>query len=208
MTKDVSESPLLELALESSEMIADGLLDNDVLKEIPVVGTAIKICKAADNFRNRLFIAKLQRFLAGTNSDENTRKAWIEKCKTSPDETRRIGESILLTLDRLSDLKKAELIGVLFVAYANNVIDSDDILRLTRAIDIAYIGDIEKLLAFHKCPEDTQDHWAKQLVTSGLTEVRGGDTFDSVGTFFHNVSKLGNKLRNANFHGQKLKSGG
>ncbi|MCA9036304.1 MAG: hypothetical protein KDA91_14310 [Planctomycetaceae bacterium] len=204
MAKDVSDSPMLELTLETAETVADNLLDSDVLKEIPVVGTALKLCKAADNVRNRLFIAKLQRFLLATNVDPDTKAKWRAKASASPEEAAKIGESICLMLDRLADLTKAELIGTLFVAYTSDVIDHDKLQRLTQAIDVAFIADIKMLLSKHKLPEDSTEPWMMHLVPSGLTQITGGKTLDSVGAIYCNATKLGHSLRNAYFHARRL----
>lgn len=54
---------LLEAILESPEVVIDVLSNDQVLSEIPVLGTAFKICKAVDDVRNRAFAAKLARLL-------------------------------------------------------------------------------------------------------------------------------------------------
>nr|VFK56365.1 MAG: hypothetical protein BECKTUN1418F_GA0071002_108610 [Candidatus Kentron sp. TUN]VFK58736.1 MAG: hypothetical protein BECKTUN1418D_GA0071000_10889 [Candidatus Kentron sp. TUN]VFK62653.1 MAG: hypothetical protein BECKTUN1418E_GA0071001_108410 [Candidatus Kentron sp. TUN] len=58
MTKP-SERPILEAILETSEVVADIVTDDQVLSGIPVIGTAFKVLKAVNAIRDRVFAAKL-----------------------------------------------------------------------------------------------------------------------------------------------------
>jgi hypothetical protein len=53
----------LEASLEGAEAIADALIENEVVKSIPVVGTAIKILSGGLDLRDKIFVSKIQRFL-------------------------------------------------------------------------------------------------------------------------------------------------
>ena len=48
------ERPLVEASLELAEVGFDQFLKSEVAKDIPIVGTAIKLCSAASSIRNRL----------------------------------------------------------------------------------------------------------------------------------------------------------
>jgi hypothetical protein len=53
----------LEASFEGAEAIADALIENEVVKSIPVVGTAIKILSGGLDLRDKIFVSKIQRFL-------------------------------------------------------------------------------------------------------------------------------------------------
>lgn len=59
------DNPLLEAALENAEVAADLLTSNEVLREIPVVGTALNIIRGVRDVRERIFAHKPERFVAG-----------------------------------------------------------------------------------------------------------------------------------------------
>lgn len=194
MPKDVSDSPMLELTLETAEIVADTLHDNELLEAFPVVGAALKLCKAVDNIRDRFFIAKLQRFLYATDAAPEMKAKFRAEAEASPEQTSKFGESICLILDRITDLRKAELIGVLFVAYASDVISLDQLQRLTHAVDAAFIADIESLLSWQGVQDDSTQPWAQHLLPSGLTEINGANS--------RGVTKLGHSFRDAYSHYQ------
>jgi hypothetical protein len=202
--KKTTERPLLEAALENAEAIVDALSSDSVLTEIPVVGTALKICRAADSVRNRVFTAKLERFLEGLSHDhDRLAKEWKKKLVSKPEETKAVGETVFMTLERLADMKIAEYISYLFRAYVDDVITSSELQRLSQAIDLAFISDLDQLLQTKKFPEKSQDAWLRHLVPAGLAETTGSQIINEAGTIYYKVTNFGRKLQNAYFHGRK-----
>jgi hypothetical protein len=106
---------LLEAVLENGEVVMDALRDDEFLKDIPVVGNAFRLCKAIDTFRDKTFAAKLQNFLFGLGNTSKVAAKWKQRLKQSPDEAQRIGETLWLILDRLTDLDKADLLAKIFM---------------------------------------------------------------------------------------------
>ena len=61
------EHYLLEAALENAEALLDTVTDNEVLKNIPIVGTCIKVVKSVGDVRDRLLAGKLVQFCQRLN---------------------------------------------------------------------------------------------------------------------------------------------
>jgi hypothetical protein len=61
MAKETNK--FLEASLESAEVIADSLIENELIKSIPVVGTALKLISGSLDLRNKIFLSKVQRFI-------------------------------------------------------------------------------------------------------------------------------------------------
>jgi len=199
------DRPELEAALTSGEVVADALMRGDVLADVPIIGTAFKLLKAADNIRDRAFATKLSRFLlALADISEDARKRLKEKVRNSAEEAKKVGETLLLILDRITDLDKPTLLSHLFLAYVDGVVTGDDLRRLTQAVDAAFADDLQKLLELHRLPEKSQEPWMQYLAASGLTRIVGGETYEEIGKVFYEVAPLGNRLRTAYFHGRKL----
>ena len=203
------DRPLVEAVFENSEVAIDQLVDSEVLKEIPVVGTAVKVCKALDTIRDRAFAAKMQRFLFGVGTnDPRVRDKWRKKVHQSSDDAKRIGETLFFILERLTDLKKCEIVAFLFTAFVDDVIDTATLCRLVQAVDMAYLDDLEDLIEVHRPPEKCKEAWARQLAPSGLTEIVVGMRFSDAGELSFQISKSGHAFRNAIFHGRKSRTGG
>ncbi len=202
---NMKESPIIEAALENAEALIDAVTDNEILKSIPVVGTALKVIKGAGDIRDRLFAAKIMTFL---NALENVAPDLKEKIRQrvseNADESRKVGETVLLLIDRLADLDKADIIAKVFIAYAYGHLKPAEFQRVTQAVDQAFVSDL--FLRTHNLPKKgpSQEIFMQSLYPSGLTKIVGGKTSDTVGEFYFEVSTLGNKLIDAYNHGKKL----
>jgi len=119
----MKDRPLLEAVLENTEVVADQFISNNLVKDIPFVGTALKACKAVADVRDKLFLAKISRFITELDLvPPETREALIEKMKKHSDEAKKVGEAVLFSIDKASDLEKPEIIAKIFLAYITNQI--------------------------------------------------------------------------------------
>jgi hypothetical protein len=189
------DRPLLEATLESTEIVADMLMKGDVIAEIPVIGTAFKVCKAADSIRDRIFATKLFKFVKCLNAiPEKTKEQMRHKLMSSPEEARRIGETLVLVLDRVTDLDKPILLAQLFVAYIDQIISVDDLRRMAQAVDESFLDDLLKFIEIQELSYQSEDEWMQCLVSSGLTRPVGGGTYGDIGRIYYQPTPLGQKL--------------
>ena len=196
--------PVAEAALESGEVVADILMRGDVLADIPLIGTAIKICKAADSIRDRAFAIKLSRFILNLGSiTEEQKNKLKEKMGAGTEEAQKIGETLLFVLERVTDLDKPFLLSQIFLAYVDGVVSSDELRRLCQAVDIAFADDLQQLLAAKIIPEESNEPWMLYLVASGLTQLATSTMFDDAGRLYCVITPLAQKLRSIYSHGRK-----
>lgn len=201
----MAKKELLEVALDSAEVLIDQYIKNDVVKEIPVLGTALKVVKAAADIRDRMFAAKIGKFLSALDSVPDKQKDNLRaKLKSEPEEVNRVGEVILFTLDRLSDLNKPEIISKIFLAYVDGYLKGSDFRRIVETIDIAFIDDLNKFFSIHNPPKKSQEPYLRYLSRTGLTEVVAGKNISEAGELYYELSKLGTKALNAYRHGSKI----
>lgn len=198
------DRPFLEATLETSEAVIDALTDDKMLAEIPVIGTAIKVCKAIDDLRNRAFIAKLARFVSTLSTvQEVVKQKWRERVVESPEEAQKVGETLFFILERFTDFDKPILLSQLFLAYVDGHISSQELRRLAQAIDSCFSDDLKQLLDTHRLPQRSDASWMRYLSAAGLTQIAAGQTWDESGNYYE-VSPLGHKLRNAYLHGRRF----
>jgi hypothetical protein len=60
---------VVDLGADLFEVAVDTLTDSGVLKDIPVLGSAVKIAVIGKTIHDRIFLTKIHRFLAATESD-------------------------------------------------------------------------------------------------------------------------------------------
>jgi len=200
--EDKKDRPLLESIFENAEAIFDATSNADVLKEIPLVATAVNLLRAADTIKEKLFAAKIYQFLQELDrispSDiEKMRK----KIADSSQESEKVGNTLLMVLDKVSDLDKPKLLGQLFIAYLDNVISADELRRLVHAVDVAFVDDLLELI--RSSSSDPLGSHLEFLVSSGLSCVLAGD-WDNIGEISYKKTELANKLLRAYCHVNKI----
>jgi len=143
--KSVKSEALNELTPEILETGFDLLIESEVLKEIPVFGIGFKSFSLYNKITESFFTKKLLRFLFELKDiPQSKREEFITELE-SKNETKKAGEKLLITLNRLNDDDKASIIGKLLKKTILGNITFNDFKRLTHIIDNTYLEDLELL---------------------------------------------------------------
>jgi hypothetical protein len=196
----IPKSEAKEAFLELAEVGLDAILDDGVLKDIPIIGTLTKAGSAVITIRDRLFIRKVARFLTSINEIPDTqRRKFVTEHFSDTASRQRIGEKLLLIIDKQDDLNKTELIGYIFKKFIEGVISRDDFDLLAHSVSHAHIPDLEHLHLFTSGLRLGDDALGSALFALNLAEIKvhvSETTWD--GTSNANVeyvlSTLGKKL--------------
>lgn len=200
MTIKTNDRSVLEATFESGEVVLDVLLNGDVLADIPFIGTAIKICRANDTLRQVIYAAKLARFINDLNSVPLSDIEKLRLAINSPgEEARRVGETVLMILEQVTDMDKPVVLARLLLCYAEGVISSVELRRLYQAVNSAFMDDIKEFLAAPALV-NRQAAWMENLVSAGLSKLDVGKTNDTSGQVYFDPSPLGERLRVAHCH--------
>ncbi|MBD2385414.1 hypothetical protein [Cylindrospermum sp. FACHB-282] len=141
-------SQLSDITTELSDIALDALFNQNegFVKEIPIFGWVIKTYGAVVNVRDRMFLKKVADFLYGTRSlSEKEREKFKDKISTDPELSKKVGESLLLLLDRHEDFEKSLILGKIFAGYMKGSIDYVTFSKLANVIDRAFISDLNNL---------------------------------------------------------------
>lgn len=164
----VVHSDLSQVSVAIAEVGLDTFLDEGVLRDIPLVGTVVSIVRSGCAIRDKLFIRKLGMFLLSLSDIPQAKKeAFARKLDAAPEFRRKVGDNLILLLERLDDFEKPQLLADAFKAYVRGDISYADFRRLSSAIDIAFIDDLRALTA----AEPTSDDLLHRLIRTGLAET-------------------------------------
>jgi hypothetical protein len=182
---------ILDIGLDLVEIRLDQILDDDLLKDLPIVGSIVKIFKGTLDVRERIFIAKIAKFLFRLNDVPlKNRDRFRSKVSSDPKLKRRVGDALILILERLDDLDKPDIVAKCFSAYLSNRITFSEFRRLAVAIDMAFIDDLKNLLRRgDKNPEDLSFLSRTGLVDFKAAGIEG--TWNNLGTIKYSLSSLG-----------------
>lgn len=129
------DSNLSDLGIDISELAIDSVLNDGLLKDIPIVGTIVSLTRFSANIHDRLFLKKILSFLNELkNISPEKRKKLIEDIDNSKEYRVRVGEKLLYIIDSCEDYEVSELVGVLFKAFTEELISYEDFLNGSSAI--------------------------------------------------------------------------
>jgi hypothetical protein len=181
----------VEQAVTHPEETWDALASSDIATVIPVAGRFVKVWRGIHDFRAALFAAKLRAFITDPSLQTPEARARMRE-RAESEEAKKIGETLFLVLERLSDLQKPLWLAKVYAAYLAKELKSSDLRRLASAIDTAFGDDLIELISSPETPSDDFVAWKRNLAASGLTEMAS-----MASGLAYNVSDWGRMLRKA-----------
>ncbi len=142
----IKSDDLATLAQEYGEIAVDGFLEDGALKDIPLLGTAIKVASFGNSISKKLFLKKVYIFLFHLQDVPAEKRAkLVEKINKSSRFQSKIGETVFEILDRIESEGKPKVIGKLFAAVLNQDLDYLDFLRLSHIVQNQFYFDLVEL---------------------------------------------------------------
>lgn len=128
---------------ELTEVAIDAVMEDGILKDIPIVSVITGVAKASGKINDILFTKKLLHFLYGINdvSQEQRTKA-IEKWEADADYRDKIGEILFNMIQRCDDTNKANVLSLLFKKIVLENQNSTMFLRAEKVIFALTYDDI------------------------------------------------------------------
>jgi hypothetical protein len=144
LLKSACTSEAKDIAVDWAELGLDALLKEGVLKDAPMLGTVVRICAMSKTVRDALFVQKVWEFLrACPKFNEAEQAAFTDAYLGSLEKAQRLGNAIVLILDRLDDLEKPAMLAKVFTAFVRGQISYDAFRRLSAGIDSASAEDLK-----------------------------------------------------------------
>ena len=195
---DISETDVLDevnnLLIDVTEIGLDQLLEEGVFREIPLLGSAVGAVKIYIHTKDWLLQRNIYRFRYHLqNISEDKKQNFIKKLRKDDNYRQRVGENLLLLINRVDDIRKPELIANVFKALIEGRIDDVAYQKLSSAVDRIRIHNLPGLIDFYneEGPETLQDDVLQSLVICGLANIVSdiGLTFGSSTKPMKNVKK-------------------
>lgn len=146
--KETLFSQNYEIVAEYAEIGIDALLDNEVLKEIPVVGTLSSLCKIGYNLHERNLIKQTLAFITEFNSNSISQEKLDEhreKLEGNPKEAEKELSRVLIILGKQVDQIQSQVLGSFYAAYIKGAISWKKFCELSEANRRMFISDYQIL---------------------------------------------------------------
>ena len=178
------------------EFSIDQALDEGLLKDIPLVGWIAKGISAARSISDVIFFNKIVRFLFSLeNVDPQVHEDCRAMMRVDHDYRRRVGEHLVLILDKLDSLQKAEILAKCFGCFLDGDMDHDRFMDLAHVVDRASLADLKAIGVPDSQRITFRDNGlaaSSGILEYGLTETWSDEQKPELGT---RLSKLGADLR-------------
>lgn len=138
-----------------TEIIIDSFLENGTLKDIPVIGSLVSSYKIAMGIKEGFFFKKVLKFLFELKDIPiEKREKLLDKMNADEKYSSKLGEKIMLYLDKTEEYDKASIIGKLYSCVLKEKIDRETFERLCFMLDKVFIDDLIFLKRLHENEED------------------------------------------------------
>ena len=162
-----------ECLSEYAEIGLDAVLEDEVLKEVPFLGTVVSVFKIGNTIRERSHLKKLILFLDTIDKeilDKEKYQFYREKIQDNLTFREKEIEYIILLLDRLFEENKAKNVGRLYLSYLDKVITWREFQSITSLLDRIIPQDIEIL---QELRDLNKDFFTKESTNSSLQRLIG-----------------------------------
>ena len=133
-----------------AEIGLDAVMDDGILKDIPIVSTAIAIYKIGSSIKERHNLKKLLLFLNELNNgivDEQKRKEYQRKFKSNEKFRNREIEYLLVLIDRYISYDKPQMLAKLYLAYLDGIIIWEELTMYAEVVDRFLLLDCGTLIS-------------------------------------------------------------
>lgn len=139
-----------------SELAIDSVIQNGLLKEIPIVGTIVGFCKLGMNLKERNLLKQALNFINEFNNgtmDPEKLKKYQEEIKSNPKKAEEELGRCLLILNSTIETIHSKIQGRLFSSYVNQSISWDKYVELSDAANRLFVADMKALVKIDSQPD-------------------------------------------------------
>lgn len=182
MEHELDTDSALSLGIDLGEVALDALLNEGILRDVPILGSLVNVVKVGRSVPDKLLALKVRRLLKALDKVKPAQRAALVTDALSCDEDRRaVGEIVVFALNAADSLRKAEYIGYLLCAYIEKKLSLGDFQYFVHAVNTSFINDVTLLLYFAKEKtklrrQEAIPPLARTLVNSGLVMVTGASS--------------------------------
>lgn len=169
------QTPILkDTAIDYAEIAIDNLQDmilsNPILREIPLVKTALSLIKAgigvSEAYKIKKHLAFIQTLQAGNPAEEELQKR-VNAIKNGEKWVQKEAEQTLVHLERHNRIEKAQIQALLYRDLINRAITFEEYSEELEILDRLFAQDIQQLTRIYMFEEEKH----KPLVSEGDCKV-------------------------------------
>jgi len=198
LPKSLANENLTDVLATIGDAGLDAIIDSGSLDGVPFLGILTGILKAKRSVENELYFRKIYRFLLSLESTSVEDRVKFVNELTRKGKMEEFGETILLLLERIDDIKKPSIIGNIMAAHISGHLAYDKAMRLAAIVNKCYSQDLGYLQQFREGTQGNMYYIADALFSVGLLAnigIDGGNAGDpNSGGAIYSLNEYGKLL--------------
>lgn len=203
LIRTIAKNDFSNAVFSVAEVALDHNLIEGVVKDLPIIGTLVSLVKAGQSISEAMIVRQLQRFLVELKDvSVEEREKLLEKYPDGSDGQRRLGENLLLAIERLDDVSKPKILARFFTALMKSEIDYVTFSRLARALEKFNMELLPNLRFFYTRQEpqvDIPEEIIHELSLAGLVWAELSSSGTIAGAAGYRVSIIGENFLSLGF---------
>lgn len=154
-----------------AEVGLDAVMDDGILKDIPILSTVVGLYRIGHTIRERHTIKQLALFVAELNkgcADDRRRRQLLEKLNSDTRKSKQEIEYILVVLDNYLEYEKSQMLAKLYIAYLEETITWAEFAEYASMVKQLIPGDLKLLEERHMVRKQSQCAELLRLSSLGL----------------------------------------
>lgn len=193
LTEDFSKSlfcNITDITEDYAEIGIDIFIENDLIKEIPIIKTLVNIFKIGKNIRDKNLLKQtlifMQEFNKG-NIEEEKLKKYKNEIENDRKKCEEELERVLWLLNSFIDKEKSIMLSRLFKEYVRQTITWDEFCEYSEIINRLFVQDIKILREIYL--EELRD-------TTNIKDIYRVERLNSLGIISLSFKSLSNEIIN------------
>lgn len=144
LDETIKDSNLTEINTDLFEVLIDSFLEDGVAKDIPIIGTILKLGKFSMSLKEHLFLKKIVYFISELKDiPPKKRCQMVSEIDESKTYRIKVGEKLIYIIEKCEDHISTEYVAKFFKAFLLEKISYSEFLRCTSIIQNIFIEDFE-----------------------------------------------------------------
>jgi len=197
---NISDPNLGNTLSDVAEIAIDSIIDDGLLKDLPIIGSIVNISKATVSIRDKIFTKKILIFLKGLDSCPiKKREEFLKKISTNLKKKEKLGETLIVILDRLNDMNKSVIIANLFKAFIEENLTYQEFTKISNIVSNVQLDDLQFMRNNKKpmmeLPKDILEYLAMNgLMNIGLISPTNSADMQFGSSIYYVPNELAHKL--------------
>jgi uncharacterized protein (UPF0335 family) len=163
------KKPALYVAFNEIIPSLDHLFHNPILQLLPIIKDVYNLALLIKSISDRIFIEKLSRFLFEIDKlSSDQKEKFLETYGEDTKSLQRIGEILILLIDKLDDMEKTEMAGKAFCSFVRGEISFEHFQRIGMVLNNTLLCDLKSFCRGN--PLTDRDFFIKIEMTGLVTK--------------------------------------